>query len=387
MSVESSNQENSSTENHRAAISELLGDENHQTPAGEIPGQPEVTPQAGEIPGQPETTQKEEEKPVNTPQTGEPSKEWYQNLAEISEGQVKSEDDFKSIFEKAKKVSDLENQFQTVAQERDALKNAKPYANEYVQKLNELYQSGADANKINLFNRINQLGDLSQLSSKDAVKWQLMEKHNLSENEAEVKIRNTYRNDEDLYTEDEIAAANIDLKIQGDEAKTYLKGLQASFETKAPETVVQETPEQLAQKTLHYEAQLTPLTKAIEQELPSYFSKVNVNGKQGDAAQTIDLPVPAEVQTHIASQVKEYAMNFQVDLSKPENVKGLKDYAVNLTKIAMFDAWMIDASNKREEAIRQEFHNPSNINRGTDNPQAPVKSGREAIASRIATEF
>jgi vacuolar-type H+-ATPase subunit I/STV1 len=381
MSQESSNQPQSSTENHRAAISELLGGEPEVT-ASATPGQPE---EVGGLAEQPPVTP--EDTTPNTPPAEKPSIDLYQNLAEISEGLVKSEDDFKSIFQQAKKVTDLENQYESLAKERDALKNSNPYANEYVQKLNDLYQSGADATKINLFNRINQLGDLSQLSSNDAVKWQLMEKHSLTEQEAETKIRNTYKNDEDLYSEDEIAAANIDLKIQGDEAKTYLKGLQASFESKVAVAEEKETPEQIAQKTLQYETQLNPITKAIEQELPSYFSKINVNGKQGDAALTIDLPVPAEVQTSIAAQVKDYATNFQVDLSKAENVKGLKDYAVSLTKIAMFDAWMIDASNKREEAIRKEFHNPANINRGTDNPAAPAKTAREAVASKIASEF
>jgi len=381
MSVESSNQTNSSEENHRSAINELLGYEPTTTQATAV----ETQPAAAVVESATETAPVTEEKPENTPQTEEPSKAWYQNLAEISEGQVNSEDDFKSVFERAKKATDLESQFQTVAEERDALKNAKPYANEYIEKLNDLYKSGADLNQINLFNRINQLGDVKELSSKDALKWQLMHKHNLSDQEAEIKIRSNFKNDDTIYSEEEVAAANIDLRIQGDEAKNYIKSLQASFENTAPEVVKQETPEELAQKDLQYENQLTPIAKAIEQDLPSYFSKINVNGKTGDAAQTIDLPVPAEVQLHIATQVKDYAKNFQVDLSKPENVQGLKDYAVNLTKIAMFDTWAIDISNKREEAIRAEFHNPASINRGADNPAAPAKSTREAVASKVAS--
>jgi len=378
----SNNQENSSEQNHRSALDSLLG----ITPTVVEP-QPAAAVVEPTKPVDPVTPGTEVPKTeVNTPLAEEPSKEWYQNLAEISEGQVKTEDDFKSILERAKKGIDLESQYQTVAQERDALKNAKPYANEYVQKLNELYESGADASKINLFNRINQL-PIADLSSKDAVKWQLMEKHGLTESEAEIKLRNTYKNDDTLYSEDEVAAANIDLKIHGDEAKNYLKSLQASFESTAPEAVAQETPEQIAQKTLQYENQLNPIAKAIEQELPSFFSKVNVNGKQGDAAQTIDLPVPAEVQTHVAAEVKNFAKANQIDISLPENVQGLKDYAINLTKIKMFDAWMIDASNKREEAIRAEFHNPATINRGPDNPAAPAKSSREAAASRVASEM
>lgn len=386
MSDTSSNQPNSSTENHRAAIDELI---NGESPVPVVETQPAaavIEPTTEPAPVVTPEVPTETTPEVITPAADAPSTDIYQKLAEISEGLVKSEDDFKSIYQKAQKFSDLESQNLTLAQERDALKNATPYANKYVEKLNDLYKSGASTEKIDLFNRINQL-PIADMSSKDAVKWQLMEQYGLTSDQADVKIRTTYRNDETLYSEDEVSAANIDLKIEGDKAKAYLQALQVSSEVQAPEPVVQETPEQIAQKNLQYEAQLTPVIKSIEQELPGLFSKINVNGKQGDAAITIDLPVPADVQTTIAANVKQYAKDFNVDLSNPENVKGLKDYAANLTKIAMFDSWMIDVSNKREEAIRAEFHNPSNINRGPDNPAAPAKSTRESVAANIASTF
>lgn len=322
----------------------------------------------------------------------EPSVNIYESLSEISNGSIKSEDDFKGIIEKANQYTDLESKHTSAVAELEALKKKNPFANEYLEKLNQLYLSGADADQINRFNRINQLGNIDALDSRSAVKWQLIHKFNLTESEAETKLKSTYKSDDTLFSEDEIAASNIDLKIAADQAKKYLKNQQASYEVKPetipaatePDTEAKETPEQALLKKQEYEAKVSPIVQTIEQELPSYFSKVNTNGQKDDKAITIDLPIPAEVQKHIGSLVKEFAVNNQLDPSKSDHVESMKTYSANLAKMIMFDAWIIDASNKREEAIMAKFHNPSTIDRGQNNPEAPAKTKEAAAASMVA---
>lgn len=385
MPTDSSNQSTESQQNHRSALDEILGN----TPAAPAvpPQDTPNTPPADNNPPAPPAIPSGDAPPIppENKQEGAPSTDWIQKLTEISGGLITTEDDFKGTIEKVKKFGDLESQNQTLSQELEAAKNVNPFANDGIKKLNELYASGATPEQITLFNRINQLGDVMALSSRDAIKWQLQQKHNISESEADIMLKTRYKTDDTLYSEDEVSAANIQMKIEGDEAKSYIKGLQVSFDTKAPEAPVTETPEQLQQKADLYELQVTPIVKSIEQELPTYFAKINVNGLQGDKAETIDLPVPDEVKTHIASEVKKYATQYNIDLSKPENVKGLQDYAKNMTKMAMFESWIIDASNKREEKIREEFNNPSTINRGQDNPAATPPNARQARASAVAS--
>jgi len=374
-----------SEQNHRSAIDDLLGEtpqtivpETPATPPGIVPETPPVVPPVADTP--PATPQTPEVPAV--PET--PSTPWTEKITEISNGSVKSEDDFLSIFNQANKATDLESQLLQRDQELETLRNANPYANDYIKKLNELYASGADTNKVQLFNRINQLGDVTNLSSRDALKWQMMEQHNLTDTEAEVMLKTRYKTDDTIHADEDVQAANIQQKIDGDTAKQYLKGLQASFETQAPTPEIVETPEQIKLREQQFEAQVAPIVKSIETELPSYFSNVNVNGLQGDKAVTIDLPIPAEVQTHIGSQVKQFALDHQIDTTKPENIEGLKTYAKNLAKIAMYDSHMIDANNKRDMAVRAEFHNPSTIDRGKDNPATPAANSRQATAARIA---
>ncbi len=329
---------------------------------------------------------------TNTPST-EQTPNIFESLSEISNGLINNEDDFKGTIEKANQFTELETKYSTTLAENETLKNANPFANEYVQKLNALYSSGADADKITRFNRINQLGDIDALDSRAAVKWHLMDKFNLSESEAETKLKSTYKTDEALHSEDEIASSNIDLRIAANDAKSYLKEQQTSFEVKIPEVSttaaateeVKETPEQILAKQQEFETKIAPVVQNIEQELPTYFANVNTNGLKDDKAITIALPVPTEVQTQISSLVKQYASANQIDTSNPTKVQELKTYASNLAKMIMFDAWVIDASNKREESVLASLHNPSNIDRGKNNPQAPAKTSEAATASTVAS--
>lgn len=378
MEDQNANTSNQEQEQSRSIIDGLLGN-----PPTAVNNQAEGQDSADQKEA-PAENQEQNANEVNNNQEKIPSTDIYQGLAEISNGLIKSEDDFKSTIEKVGKYSGLESQLEQLTKENEALKNVNPFPNDYIKTLSELYASGAPAEKIETFQRINALGDVNALTSEEALKWQLREKYNLTHEQAEIKLRNTYKLDEFQFTEDEVESAKIDVKIAGDEAKAYLKGLQKSFEVAAPEQEAVDTPEQIAEKQKQFEAKVAPVITNIEQELPSYFTKINVNGKEGDLAQTIDLPLPEAMQKSIAAQTRDFAIVNNIDTSNPEHVSGLKEYAKNLAKIQMFDAWIIDATSKKEVSIREEFNNPGNINRGKDNPTAPSKTGLQSSASRVA---
>lgn len=375
------------TDNHKSMIASLVGD---TPPVATNPEPtPTPTPEPTPAPAPPvETTVTPVPTPEptpNTPPAAIPSTNIYENLTEISGGLVKSEDDFKSIIEKANKATDLENQHRTLSEQFEASKAVKPFANDYLETLNDLYKSGADKNKIELFQRINSLGDITALSSEEKLKWQLREKHGLNSEDADLMLRNNYKTDETLYSEDEVRTAKIQMKMDADGAETYLKTLQKSFEVQAPTPAApQETPEQIAQREQSFVNAITPVVKTIEDELPSYFSNINVNGLKDDNAKTLSLPIPAEIQAGIAQKVKQFAIDIQVDTSNPEMVQGLKDYARNLAKIEMFDAWAIDIASKTDQALRAEFNNPDTINRGNPNPAAPQINSRQQVATKVA---
>lgn len=381
---------------HEQVMNDFLGisnpdSENQLENSGQDPADP--TEQDGEqgkpknSSNTPPSTEGDDKKNDNKkPAENTPEPDYGSYLTTISEGAVKSEDDFRAILGSAGKVSVLESQITELTGQLDSLKNANPFANEYVKRLNELYASGADPSKIKAFNRINQLGDINELSSQDALIYDLQEQHNLTKEEAMKVIANKYKTDETKFDEDEIDLARIQMKMDADNAKARLQEkYKASFETEVKQEEPKETPEQIEQKKQEFFKKITPIAQSIEQNLPNYFNSVNVNGKQGDEAVSISLPVPPEVASGVREEVVKFAMNSGIDGTSPEGKADLEAYAQNITKIIMFDAWAIDISNKREEAIREEFHNPATIDRGKDNPATPEENSYAAVASQIAS--
>lgn len=392
MSTASETTNPTSQENHRSALDELIGDVNPapvitpETPITPVPENKQEDPAPDADPTKTvDPPAPEPEKAKEDPAPAAPSTDIYQSLAEISNGLVKNEEDFKGTISKVAQYTDLESKYNAQTEELKAIKEVKPFANPYLEKLNELYKSGADQNKIDLFQRINALGDTKDLSSKDALKWQLREQYGLTDEQAETKIRNSYKTDDTVYTEDDVKAANVDMLIDGNKAKEYLKGLQVSFETPAPTPAAPtETPEQIATKARDFEAKVVPVVSIIDQELPGYFTGINSNGLEGDKANTVDLPVPADIKSEVTAEVKQFAINNQIDITNPEHIQALKDYAKNLTVIKMWPKWIVDASNKTDAALRAEFNNTDSIDRGKANPDAPQKTTREQAAANVA---
>lgn len=364
---------------HQSAISELLG---NPAPAPVVPEPAEPAEAPAPAPvvegNEPAAPAEPEPKPNDTP-----SPDIFSHLATISEGAVNTEDDFRSILENSRKAADLESRLTELGAQLESAKTANPFANDYIKKLNELVASGADQQRIEVFERINKLGDIKELGTYDALLFDLQRTEGLTRDEAVTLLRSQYKTDPDKFDEEDIAVDKIRMKMDGEKAKERLLQDKASFDTVTPASKDPvETPEQKAQKQAEFIGKVTPVVQSISQELPSYFKSINVNGKQGADAVSIELPVPADIQKAVSESVLAYATQAGVD-----DKAALTEYAQNITKLAMFDAWIIDASNKREEALRAEFHNPDVINRGVPNPATPGVSPEAATASLIASTF
>lgn len=382
--------EQANDKSHDSAMADILGD--GFTPTEE-PKEPVVV-KAPEKPAETPPAKPEEKKPEQQQQNNntadEPSPEKiYGAIGKITEGKVNSEESLKELIERANKLAALETQHETLSSEHESLKNKKPFANDYLEKLNNLYKDGAPQEKINLFQKLNNLGDLKSLESLDAKKYELMFKNGLSDTEAELFVKSQYKLDVDLYGPDEVELSKIQLKMDGDASKEFLKGQVASFEVAPTEKAPTNEDKPLTDaeiKILRTErlAKVEPIVQSIEKELPDLFAKINSNGLTGDKALTVDLPIPDEVKAVILEQTKKFAMESGVDLSDPAQVAGLKEFARRSTIVSMFENWIIDASSKREEAVRAEFENPSKIDRGINNPSGKALSPeRQAVREII----
>jgi len=307
---------------------------------------------------------------LKTTETKEPEQPAAQPGSWISEAsksigmELKSEDELKDFITKGKSYGDLESRFATQAQELEKFKTSSevdPFANDTIKKLNELYKGGASSDQIKLFTEINSL-DVKTLSPIEAKTLALQYEHGLSAEDAKTMINSTYKLDTETYDKGIVDAELIRLKVDSQKDSKFLDELQ----TKAAENPAQAKQEEYKANLEAYTKKVEPIAKSIQESLTA-IKGVSLNGKNGAEAVTADLPISDESRARIADLVTQYAVSNNIPLDE-QGQKLLNEFAENVAWIDNKQNFAIHIAAKTEERIRAEFHNPSSIDRGQDNP-------------------
>lgn len=318
-----------------------------------------------------------DEKPANQ-ETEKTNTDWLTNASKIAGVEIKTEDELKSLIEKARNAQNLESEYGSIKQEFEALKSSQPqFANDRIKKLNELYQSGASEDQIEAFNKIQSVGEIKDLKPIEAVKLALQLRDGLTPEEAERKINKTYQLDDNIYDSDAIAGSEIDLKIDSKKEYEYLQGFKAKA-SEVPTPPVDNTEAEMERSIAEYRQKITPIAQSIQSEFTA-IKGVNLNGKTGDEALNLDIPVSEDSKNQIAKLVSDYATVNDIPMDE-KGVAHLKEFAKRTLILNNFESIAIHINSKAEERIRAEVHNPASINRGQD---APRTSAADAMAAEI----
>lgn len=304
------------------------------------------------------------EKAENPEAAAANSTDWFSEVNKTIGTEFKTPEELKEIVTKGKGYSDLENQLATANQElatAKALQEVSPFANDQIKKLNELTMGGATPEQIDLFNKIQPI-DVKALSPEEAKKLALQFDHKLSASEAETMIKSSYKLDESIHDKEIVDAEKIRLKVDAQKDFKYLEDLQV----KAAENPANAQKQQTENLVKEYTAKVAPIAKSIQDSLTA-IKGVNLNGKEGAEAITIDLPISDESRSKISDLVTQYAVANNIQLND-QGLAHLNEFAQNVALISNWDNMAKHIASKTEERIRTEFHNPSNINRGDDNP-------------------
>ncbi len=342
----------------------------------------------------PEITQNEPTKEVDNPpapvaeQAPEtPTFNLDEELQKLTNGEITSKDQLSEILGKTKGLSELEAKLKTFEDENTSLKsqvNTNPFANDQIKKLNELYQKGASENTIEAYLRINKVPNIDDLEPLEARKLALQIKEGLTVQEAEEYVRGTYKlSVEDQDDPEEVAKAKMDairLKVDSNSDKEFLKTHKAEVSQAPVDNSAIESQKQAESHQKHVEL-LTPIAKSIVNELS--FKDININGKDGEAAIKMDLePTPeskAFVQERLLKVVNEQGVNIP---NTEEGKKQLQEVASNILVLQNWKKWLADSTNTREKDVRAEYHNPTKVDRGNDNP-TPGLTSKEELAQWV----
>lgn len=296
-----------------------------------------------------------------------------EELDKASGGLIKTKDQIAQLLETSRKASELETQINTFRQENTQLKEkagTNPFANDFTAKLDALYRSNANESQIQAFMAINKV-DIDALSPLQSSSLALQIKHGLTPDEADRYIAKKYEIDLSDPTAVMDKDAEIALKIDSGVDREFLKTHKAEVSAVPADQSVQEAQlrqEEYTQKV----TKLEPIGKEVVSDLlTNAFKGVSVNGKQGEGAITVDLPVSEESKTNLIKTVNDMiASNWEGLTPDDKGRQAIQTFAKNVLILQNYEAQLIDVASKTEMRIRAEYTNASPINRGTAAPVA-----------------
>jgi hypothetical protein len=302
-------------------------------------------------------------------------------LVRITNGEVKTKDDLAVILERAKSATDFENRYKTYEQENADLKSkveANPFANDYTKKLNDLYRGGASETQIQAFTMLNKVSNLDELSPMEARSLALQVKHGLSPDEANRYLNKEYGVDVSDPNSKLDPDEAIRLKIDSASDKDFLKTHKAEVSTVPVDNSAQQQ-ELLQQQNEQRIQRIQPIAKNVVNDMVSTgFKGISINGKEGNDAIKIDLPMMDSNKSALQDAVDGYVKNYDIQPNE-QGIKAIQDYAKNVAWIQNGERWLIEAASLREKQVRAEYHNPSsgNIPRGINNPETGKTSQQQ----------
>ena len=353
------------------ALSNLING-SQETP--ETPVQP-VVPPVDEAP----TTSTEDVKTTEpvTPVTTEPNPNEApqfnvaDELSKLSGGKIKSPEDLTSILSQVEKNSELDARIKQYEAENADLKTkatTSPFANPLVAKMNELYAGGASSEQIDAFVKINKVESIDALQPLEKMSLALQIREGLTKEQAEAYVSGSYNlTPIDPENAADVAEANreaIRLQIDSKKEAEFLKTHKVEV-SKVPTDDNSANEQRIQQQTEQHVAALKPIAKNIIDSIS--FKDVVINGKDGEAAIKIDLPISPESKQFMESKVMDVIAQSGLNIpNTEEGIKHITSIAENILVLQNYKNWIAESVNTRETQVRAEYVNPSVINRGPD---------------------
>jgi hypothetical protein len=293
-----------------------------------------------------------------------------------------------SLLDRVNQIPDFESKvqnYETQINDYKAKAEIKPFANEYIEKLNELTKGGATDEQIQAFTTLNRL-DIDKMDAVQAKVLALQMQHGLTEREAMARVNRTYKLDPEQYSPEEIEDAKVDLKVDSKADKDYLSQHKAKV-SENPAVAHKQQEQQRQQQAQQHIEKLKPLAQTVVQEAPAFFKGISLNGKEGDGAMLHDfIPSPQSLKDMNVS-VQNYIQSMGTDLPATQQGKEIiASLAKNILIQTNYQNWVVEAASQARLKTMEEFHNPSSISRGTDNPN-PGKTSKQQSQEQVAANY
>lgn len=254
-------------------------------------------------------------------------------LTQYTNGTFKTHEELVSAMENLKRLDDLDKETNEL---RQKVADAPVFADDYERKRNELKLSGKSKEALRAFEQVNELGDLSQLDPIEAKVMKLVLVDGMGEKVARLKVAKEFPVDT-TYDED-LEILQEDLRISSAADRKALEAFKAEVSTPA----VNDSKLIDTFNEVEFTKSLNPVLENFQSTF-NVLSTLNLGGKEGEPAATLNLNLADTDKAAMAQDIKEYMTTNKLPLTQDSineavTVASERYLYKNLTKISN-DIW------------------------------------------------
>lgn len=304
---------------------------------------------------------------------------FYTTLDRMSGGRFKDESAFRSALEQLGEYPTLKQNFEEISAR---MAEAPKFANEEVRIYNELIQSGASREKVNTFLQLNQLGDLKDLSDKDAlIAFAVMVKDS-KQNAASLRVERDYKLNDETLTPEERELLDDDMRVAGADARKELAKYKAEVSSTQQQAPEEQRLQEQARLSAH-QSQVKPYARDIVAAIPHMGDFTMVAGKDGQDAVKYQIPMTDASRATLTQYVENYFMDGTTPINEQTTREALsyawaEHFRTNAQQI-LSDVYT-DAVTKTTERLVAKYENRSGVDGGQDRPFVGAGNDAKSMA-------
>lgn len=291
------------------------------------------------------------------------SPDFYASLDQMSGGMFKDETGFRSGLERLKNYEELNRKHEELSAQ---MAKAPVFHDDSVRIYNEMLQGGKSREQINTFLKLSQLGDLKDLSDKDALIFKAVMLNDSKESAALLRLNRDFKLEDSSLEQTERDLLDDDMRLAANEARKEL----AQYKTTVsqPEVQPEETRLREEARTQAHAANVRPYVKDVVASLPNMGEFTLVPAKEAKdnqpAVEAVKMTIP--IDDAARGQFQQHLENYFLDGTTPitdQNVREALHYAraeyLRTNAETLFAKVYSDAVAKTTEALVNKYENRS----------------------------
>lgn len=311
---------------------------------------------------------------ANTEEQQRQQKAYNDYLDKMSGSKIKDEAAFKAILPVLDDYPVLKKQHEELAAK---MASAPVFVDDEVRIFNDLKANGASKEQINTFLKLGQLGDLKDLSDRDAIIANMIMLKGTKESAAGYKIDRDFKIGDESVSEQEREILDDDLRIAGENARQELD----KFKTTVSQPALEPEEVRLQQQanTMAHQAVVKPYVQEVVQSIP-HLGLFNLSGKDGAETVPYEMPLDDDGRKFLGQMVENYFMDGLTPVTE-ESTREALNYAraeywrTNAERVmqSVFDR----AVSLTTEKLVNKYENRSGLQNPQENPI--VQGGNDAV--------